>query len=183
MAFYEENHLVKLFVNSRIVVDAAYFRKANPKYAKASINKFEKERSPGNGWIIWGNEDGSEKSSDSVKSNGMEPSEAKGNDLLIGSPTVPGFSLASKICGEDLMFLELSKSTPLANALDVAEFAVDDIRDIKWRPDSFAHLQIPDKKKKAIRALAKAHMKRASTSAFSFDDFIAGKGLGFNVLL
>jgi hypothetical protein len=26
-------------------------------------------------------------------------------------------------------------------------------------------------------------MKRASSSSFSFDDFIVGKGLGFNVLL
>lgn len=66
---------------------------------------------------------------------------------------------------------------------DVAEFAVDDIRDIKWQSEAFTHLQIPPKKKKAIQALTEAHLRRASTSSFSFDDFVVGKGLGFNVLL
>jgi hypothetical protein len=71
----------------------------------------------------------------------------------------------------------------IANAFSVAEYAVDDIRDIEWQPGALSHLQIPLKKKKALRALLEAHMRRASTSSFSFDDLIAGKGLGFNVLL
>jgi hypothetical protein len=40
---------------------------------------------------------------------------------------------------------------------------------------------MPEKKKKAIQAVSKAHMRRASTN--SFDDFVVGKGQGFNVLL
>jgi len=67
--------------------------------------------------------------------------------------------------------------------LDAAEFAVDDIGDIEWPSEVLSHLQIPPKKKKAIYALLEAHMKRASSSSFSFDDFIVGKGLGFNVLM
>jgi hypothetical protein len=50
MAFYiKKNRPVKLFVNSRIIVDAAYFQEANPNYARASINESEKESSLGNG--------------------------------------------------------------------------------------------------------------------------------------
>ena len=64
---------------------------------------------------------------------------------------------------------------------DVAEFAVDDIGDIKW-PEVLSHLQIPQKKKNAIHALLEAHIKRVSSKSFSFDDFME-KGLGFNVLL
>lgn len=163
IAFYmKKNRPVKLFVNSRIMVDAAYFREANPNYAKASINESEKERSSGNGWIILGGEDDSEKSSDSVKSKGIEPSEVKGDDLLICSPTVLGFSLGIKMW---------------------AEFAVDDIKDIEWQPAALSHLQIREKTKRAIQALLEAHIKRASAHSFSFDDLIAGKGQGFNVLM
>ena len=61
------------------------------------------------------------------------------------------------------------------------EFAVDDIEDIKWQPAALAHLQIPDKKKKAIQALSEAHMAR--TSGNGFDDFVVGKGQGLNMLL
>ncbi|CZR66033.1 uncharacterized protein PAC_15933 [Phialocephala subalpina] len=163
MAFYmKKNRPVKLFVNSRIIVDAAYFREANPNYAKPSIDEHNKESSSNHGWLYLGGDDDSEKSSDSVKSNGMEPSDVKGDDLLICSPTVLGFSLGIKLW---------------------AEFAVDDVRDIEWQPAALTHLQIPQKKKRAIQALLEAHMKRASSNSFSFDDFIAGKGLGFNVLL
>jgi hypothetical protein len=112
MAFYmKKNRPVKLFVNSRIMVDEAYFREANPNYAKARINESEKESSSGNGWIIFGDEDDSEKASDSVKTNGMEPSEVKGDDLLICSPTVRGFSLGIKMWGERFIFLKWYSET------------------------------------------------------------------------
>jgi hypothetical protein len=46
MAFYmKKGRPVKLFVNSRIMVDAAYFREANPNYARASIEESDKESS------------------------------------------------------------------------------------------------------------------------------------------
>ena len=46
MAFYmKKNRPVKLFVNSRIMVDTAYFREANPNYARASIEESDKESS------------------------------------------------------------------------------------------------------------------------------------------
>jgi hypothetical protein len=100
MAFYmKKNHPVKLFVNSRIMVDAAYFREANPNYARVSIEESDESSSPP-GWNIFGSGDDSEESSDAVKSNGMEPSDVKGDDILICSPTVLGFSLGNKLWGE-----------------------------------------------------------------------------------
>jgi hypothetical protein len=55
------------------MVDASYFRKANPNCAKPSIDESNKKCSSGDGWIILGRDDDSPKSSDSVKSNGTEP--------------------------------------------------------------------------------------------------------------
>jgi hypothetical protein len=101
MAFYmKKNHPVKLFVNSRIMVDAAYFREANPNYARASIEESDSESSSLPGWTILGSDDDSEESPNAVKSNGMEPSDVKGDDILICSPTVLGFSLGNKLWGE-----------------------------------------------------------------------------------
>jgi hypothetical protein len=96
IAFYmKKNRPVKLFVNSRIMVDAAYFREANPNYAKPSIDKPDKERSSRYDW--YGGDDDPPKSSNAVKSNGIEPLDVKGDDLLICSPTVLGFSLGIKL--------------------------------------------------------------------------------------
>jgi hypothetical protein len=69
MALYmKKNGSVKLFVNSRIMVDGAYFREANPNYAKASIDESNKRSSSSDDWDYFGDEDDSEKSSDSVRS-------------------------------------------------------------------------------------------------------------------
>jgi hypothetical protein len=104
IAFYmKKNHPVKLLVNSRIMVDAIYFREANPNYARASIDEPDKESSSLSGWTILGSDD-SEKSPDAVKKTGMEPSDVKGDDLLICSPTLLGFSLGNKLWGERPIF-------------------------------------------------------------------------------
>ena len=105
----------------------------------------------------------------------------KGDGLLIYSPTVLGFSLGIKLWGKRFIFPR--RKSRLANVFNVAEFAVHDIRDIEWQSEAFTHLQIPPKKKKAIQALTEAHLRRASTNSFAFDDFVVGKGLGFNMLL
>ncbi|CAL3963695.1 unnamed protein product [Diplocarpon coronariae] len=139
---------------NRIMVDAIYFREANLNYARASIDEPDKESSSLSGWTILGSDD-SEKSPDAVKKTGMEPSDVKGDDLLICSPTLLGFSLGNKLW---------------------AEFAIDDIRDIEWQPEALSHLQIPQKKKKAIHALLEAHIKRASSNS------CAGKTLTAEVL-
>ena len=65
--------------------------------------------------------------------------------------------------------------------MNVAELAIADIREIDWKQAALDDLHIPPKKKKAVRALSEAHVKRASTN--TFDDVVEGKGQGFYVLL
>jgi hypothetical protein len=59
--------------------------------------------------------------------------------------------------------------------------AIADIKEVDWQQAALDNLYIPEKKKKAARALSEAYIKRASTNAF--DDVVKGKGQGFNVLL
>jgi hypothetical protein len=95
------------------VVDAAYFREENPNYARPSI----KESEEGSSWIFIDLDEVSEKSSSSAKGNGMDPSEVKGDDLLICSPTVPGFSLDNSRWGEHLIIFCCCNKFPLADTL------------------------------------------------------------------
>jgi hypothetical protein len=60
------------------------------------------------------------------------------------------------------------------------EFAVSDIRNIDWNPESFERLTVPDKQKELIRTVAASHVNRETCS---FDDFVRGKGQGLLVLL
>jgi hypothetical protein len=114
-AFYiEKEKVVEIFINSRVVVDAAYFREENPNYARPSI----KESDEGSGWIYIDLDDVSEKSSSSsAKANGMDPSEVKGDDLLICSPTVPGFSLGNRRWGEHAILFCSHNKFSSANSL------------------------------------------------------------------
>jgi hypothetical protein len=59
--------------------------------------------------------------------------------------------------------------------------AVVDIKEIDWKQAALDDLHIPLKKKKAVRALSEAYVKRVSTN--SFEDVVKGRGQGFSVLL
>jgi hypothetical protein len=59
------------------------------------------------------------------------------------------------------------------------EFAVADIKDIKWSPLPYACLSISDKQRDVIMALVKARLN----PSVAFDDFVAGKGRGLIMLL
>jgi len=61
------------------------------------------------------------------------------------------------------------------------EFAVADIKDIEWSSSLFDCLVLPDDHKEVITALAEARTGRVPS--VPFDDFVAGKGRGLNVLL
>ena len=64
-----------------------------------------------NNWIIFGHKDDSKKASDLVKTNRIEPSEVKRDNLLICSLTVLRFSLSIKLWGEHLICpAQLSKA-------------------------------------------------------------------------
>lgn len=61
------------------------------------------------------------------------------------------------------------------------EFAVADIEDITWSSSPFECLTIPDEQKEVIVALAETRL--GLVPSVPFDDFVAGKGRGLNVLL
>ncbi|KAH8757124.1 P-loop containing nucleoside triphosphate hydrolase protein [Hyaloscypha finlandica] len=161
-AFYiERGRVVEIFVESRVVVDPAYFREENPNYTRPSIKESNRGPPPPlSSWTFIDLDEIDEEGPSPAKGNGMDPSEVKGDDLLICSPTVPGFSLGNSRW---------------------VELAVADIKEIDWKQAALDDLHIPAKKKKAAQALSEAHVKRASTNAF--DDVVKGKGQGFNVLL
>jgi len=103
-AFYiEKGRVVETFVKSRVVVDAAYFREENPNYTRPSIKESNGGALPG--WVILDLDEDDEEGPSTAKGNGMDPSEVKGDDLLICSPTVPGFSLGNSRWGELDSFL------------------------------------------------------------------------------
>jgi len=155
--YIDKDRVVEIPVESRVVVDAAYFREENPNYARPSIKNSDKGSPPG--WHVIDFDDAEEVSAP-AKNNGMDPSEVRGDDLLICSATVPGFSLGDRRW---------------------VEVAVANITEIDWKQAPLGDLHIPPRKKKAVQALSEAHAKRAMTH--SFDDVVAGKGQGFSVLL
>ena len=61
------------------------------------------------------------------------------------------------------------------------EFAIADIEPISWSSDPFDCLEILSQYKEIILALVSARMNRDEDKVF--DDFVAGKGRGMNVLL
>ena len=63
----------------------------------------------------------------------------------------------------------------------VVEFAVADINDIDWSSSPFDCLTIPNEQKEVIIALAEIRL--GLVPSIPFDDFVAGKGRGLNVLL
>jgi hypothetical protein len=114
-AFYvERGESVEIFVKSRVVVDPAYFREENPNYIRPSIKESDADSSV---WIFMDLDEVTEKSSSSGKGRGMDPSEVKGDDLLICSPIVPGFSLGNRRWGKKLIPLCSSKVFPVLTRL------------------------------------------------------------------
>jgi hypothetical protein len=85
------------------MVDAAYFREENPNYTRPSIK--ESNKGSPSGWDMFDLDEIAEMLSTPAKGNRMDPSEVKGDDLLICSPTIPGFSLGNAIWGEHLITL------------------------------------------------------------------------------
>ncbi|EEH33168.2 MYB DNA-binding domain-containing protein [Paracoccidioides lutzii Pb01] len=147
-----KNKLLKIRVNSRIMVDAELFRTMNPNYARLEAKKATV-------FDILG-EASESKSVRRVKGSGMAPNEMVDCDLAICSPTVLGFSLNEKIW---------------------EEFAVEDVDEIKFSSTPFDMLTIPEDMKKVIKSLTESRV--SATNGEGFDDVIAGKGQGVNILL
>ena len=96
IAFYIKNReVIRVSVDSRIMLDAAFFRKMNPSYPRPQPDELaRKKEDDDDGWF---SEPASERTLDEIKDNGTEPDRLSDDDLLICCPTVPGFSLGDKL--------------------------------------------------------------------------------------
>lgn len=103
-AFYiEKERVIEIFIKSRVVVDAVYFREENPNYTRPNIK--ESNESSSNCWHYIDLGEVAEKASFPTKGKGMDPSKVEGNDLLIYSPTVPKFNLSNSRWDKHLILL------------------------------------------------------------------------------
>jgi len=116
--YIEKGRVIETFVKSQVVVNVAYFREENPNYSRPSIKESNRGLLLLPSWVILDedNEDNKEEPS-TTKGNRMDPSEVKGDDLLIYSLTVPGFSLGKSRWGEYLILFYRSNTFPSANTL------------------------------------------------------------------
>ena len=97
-AFYiKDGEAVTISVDSRVMLNAAFFRKINPNYTRPQPNELVKKKTDGNRWAEMFLESSSERALDQVKSNGVQPTQIEEKDLLICCPTVPGFGLGDKL--------------------------------------------------------------------------------------
>ena len=85
-----EDRLLKARVCGRIMIDAQQFRKWNPNYARLATEKPHTD--------LFGRHSDQE-IVNRIRSNGIDPSALKEEDLAICSPTVLGFSLNEKAWG------------------------------------------------------------------------------------
>ena len=72
------------------MIDAIYFREANPNYARPRISGFEHEDLSDNTFDFFESGDGSMNRSNQVKGDSKDPTEMTEDDLILCSPTVPG---------------------------------------------------------------------------------------------
>lgn len=95
-AFYiKDREVLRVSVNSRIILNTAFFRKINPSYPRPQPDELARKKADNdNGWF---SEPSSERTLDQIKDNGTEPTRLGDNNLLIYYPTVPGFSLGDKV--------------------------------------------------------------------------------------
>ncbi|OJD15317.1 hypothetical protein ACJ73_08988 [Blastomyces percursus] len=129
-----------------------------PNYSRPRVEKSQSTGIDGAFWIDF--EEQIQREREQVKYDGVGDVDMDDDEYLICCPTVPGFSFT------DNTFYE---------------FAVDDIDEIKWSSTLFGSLTIPDEQRFTLTALTKTRM--GMTPALPFDDFVAGKGRGLNVLL
>ena len=90
-AFYaDKGGYIQISVDSRIIVDVAYFRETNPNYVRPRINELARPNSSSISFYI------SDTDPNDVKSRGINPNALKEEDLIICSQTVYGWSFGNK---------------------------------------------------------------------------------------
>lgn len=93
-AYYIENRkFSEVPVDSRIMVDVSYFRKANPNYTRPHINELARpSSSTGYAFIALFDDE-----SDNIKSNGIDTNNMSDEELMVCSQTVYGWSFDNKM--------------------------------------------------------------------------------------
>ncbi|KAJ5873293.1 ATPase AAA-type core [Penicillium solitum] len=160
--FMNKGKAIKVNINSRVAVDAAFFHEMQPNYSRPSLRdigvKGKNSIAVINiGAMLIGDR---EREKERMKGDGVEAQKLGETDFLVACPTVCCFSFKEKI------FLEC---------------AVSALRDVNWSPESFDCLKIPSETKTLLLSLAKTRLGLIPT--VPFDDLIDGKGQGFNILL
>lgn len=93
----KEREAVKVSVDSRVMLDAAFFRKMNPNYTRPQPDELVKRKTDDNGFFEIFPEPTSERTFDQIKDNGVEPTKIEEYDLLLCYPSVPEFGLGDKL--------------------------------------------------------------------------------------
>lgn len=101
-AFYMRNgEPVQVKVNSRVTINAAFFRQTNPNYARPSIDRPTKQNADVDFFDIFGSSSITvTQQPDKVESIGMEPTELDEDAFLICTSTALGFSFRDKMWRE-----------------------------------------------------------------------------------
>ncbi|KAJ6020105.1 hypothetical protein N7522_000180 [Penicillium canescens] len=160
--FMNKGKAIKVNVNSRVAVDAAFFHEMQPNYSRPSLRDRGVKEKDGIAVIDIGAmcmED-REREKEKMRGDGVDAQKLSEADFLVACPTVCCFSFKEK------MFLEC---------------AVSALRGVDWSPGSFDCLQIPSQTKTMLLSLAKTRLGLIPT--VPFDDVIGGKGQGLNILL
>jgi hypothetical protein len=92
--FVDKDQTVKVSVDSRVMVDAAFFREMNPNYARPKVDGSTSTISCID---FFGCSSTSTESTEKVRCADVEPNELEPADLLFCCPTVPGFSFTDKL--------------------------------------------------------------------------------------
>lgn len=88
--FINQNKMVKVLVDSRVILDAAFFREMNPNYARPKVDGSSSAISFFD--LFCGSS-----TTEKVRCADLESNELELADLLFCCPTVPGFSFADKL--------------------------------------------------------------------------------------
>ncbi|KAJ5537503.1 hypothetical protein N7494_006982 [Penicillium frequentans] len=158
----EDGEPIKMNIDSCVGVHATFFKAMQPNYSRPRVHDRLAPKTYGISIIDWDSlrSDDRIRDVEKLRSNSTELHQLSEDELLICSPTVHGFSFQEKL---------------------FMEFAVSDLSDMQWFPESFDCLKIPEGSKRLLLSLAKTRLGR--TPMVPFDDFVAGKGRGLNILL
>ncbi|OJJ52063.1 hypothetical protein ASPSYDRAFT_165291, partial [Aspergillus sydowii CBS 593.65] len=160
--FMNKGKALKVNINSRVAVDAAFFHEMQPNYSRPSLRDLGARDKNGIAVFDLGAmlmED-RERQKERMQGDGMEAQKLCEANFLVACPTVCCFSFKEK------MFLEC---------------AVSALVNVDWSSESFDCLQIPSETKTLLLSMAKTRLGLIPT--VPFDDVIDGKGQGLNILL